>query len=324
MGSPSRAGPNFAYNPPLGTDMTSRSSPLLLALACAGALQSSPAAAADPDADAKAAADLDAALAGLSTPAIGPEQRKLLARYAQGDFCYCGCPHTVASCLLGHHACKHAARQARLAAAVAGSAGATVEAIRDFVTRYYASFDRRARIDLAAYGPPLGDERAPVTLVEYSDFTCPFCQSFRPALEAFVAAHPGRVKLYFKPFPIESHPGALDAAIAAEWGRKQGAFWKLHDALFSLPAHDLDSMADAAEELGLDASDLRDAVTSRRFEKQVRASQSEGRLADVHGTPTLYMNGRLLSLPANDSTWLEFTLEDEEEWIRNKGKWDRD
>jgi len=307
--------------------MTTRPFALLLALASAAALRPEPAGAAtpaSPPADAKAAADLDAALAGLSLEGVGPEQRKLVAQYAQGDFCYCGCPHTVASCLLTHQTCKHAARQAHLAAGVAGAPGATVDAIRGFVARYYSSFDRRAKLDVAGYGPPLGDERAPITLVEYSDFTCPFCQSFRPTLEAFVAAHAGRVKLYFKPFPIESHPGALDAAIAGEWGRKQGTFWKLHDALFGLSGHGLDAMASAADELGLDASDLRDAVTSRRFEPQVRASQAEASLAGVHATPTVFMNGRLLSLPANDAAWLEFTLEDEEEWMRNKGKWDKD
>jgi protein-disulfide isomerase len=303
-----------------------RSLALLVALASAGAFR--PAAALGADAAAPAAdatpPDLDAALAGLPLEGVGPEARQLLARYAQGDYCYCGCPHTVASCLLSHHACKHAARQTRLAAAVAGAPGATVEAIRGYVAKYYSAFDRRSRIDVAAYGPPLGEEKAPVTLVEYSDFTCPFCQSFRPVLEAFVAAHAGRVKLYFKPYPIESHPGALDAAIAGEWGRRQGAFWNLHDELFSLSGHGLDAMAKAADDLGLDSSDLRDAVTSRRLEPQVRASQTEAELDGVRSTPTLYMNGRLLSLPANNRAWLEFALEDEEEWMRNKGKWDRD
>jgi protein-disulfide isomerase len=304
--------------------MNARALALLLALASAAALQPNRAVAAPQAPDAKAAPDLDAALAGLSLEGIGPEARQLLARYAQGDYCYCGCPHTLASCLLSHHSCKHSARQTRLAAAVAGAPGATVEAVRAFVSRYYSSFDRRLKIDVAAYGPPLGDEKAPVTLVEYSDFTCPFCQSFRPVLEAFVAAHPGRVKLYFKPYPIESHAGALDAAIAGEWGRKQGAFWKLHDQLFDVPDHGLDAMASAADGIGLDASDLRDAVTSRRLEAQVRASQTEASLAGVHSTPTLFMNGRLLSLPANERAWLEFTLEDEEEWMRNRGKWDKE
>jgi protein-disulfide isomerase len=304
--------------------MTSRPAAVALAVLLAAAVLPSDRAAAAPPLDPKAAADLDAALDGLQLEGIGPDARQLLTRYAQGNFCYCGCPHTVASCLLSHHPCKHSARQTRLAAAVAAAPGATVEAIQKYVTGYYSSFDRRTKVEVAGYGPPLGDEKAPIALIEYSDFTCPFCQQLRPALEAFVAAHPGRLKLYFKPFPIESHPGALDAAIAGEWGRQQGAFWKMHDALFDLPGHGLDSMASTAESLGLDASDLRDAVTSRRLEPQVRASQTEAELAGVRATPTLYMNGRQLSLPANTRAWLEFTLEDEEEWIRNKGKWDRD
>ena len=249
-------------------------------------------------------------------------ERQLLARYAQGDFCYCGCPHTVGSCLAKHGACRHAARQVRLAAGVAGAPGATLEAIRGFVAHYYASFDRRARIDLAAFGPPLGEQSAPVTLVEFSDFTCPFCQpsarrwrpSWRPprAGEALLQALPHRVP-----------PGRARRRHAGEWARDQGIFWKFHDAMFDTPGHDLDSLAGAAEELGMDGSDLRDAVTSRRFEPQVRASQTRpagGR--DRHPHP---LHERAAPrLPDYSAAWLEFALQDEEEWIRNKGKWDRD
>ncbi len=225
---------------------------------------------------AKAAADLDAAIDELKLQGVGQEQRKLLVRYAAGDFCYCGCPHTVGNCLLRHKACKHSARQLRLAAGVLAQApSSTPEDIQKFVTQYYMSFDHRAKIALDGFGPPLGDEKAPVTLVEYSDFTCPFCQSFRPVLEAFVAAHAGQVKLYFKPFPIDSHPGAMELAQAGEWGRKQGAFWRFHDLLFS-SAHDLDAIADAAQSIGLDAADLRDALTSNKYEEKVAASRTEG------------------------------------------------
>jgi len=289
---------------------------LLLPSLCVMAAPAAPTEAAD--------SELDAALAGI-LPEVGPEQRKLLARYAQGDFCYCGCPRTAASCLLRHGPCKHSARMLRFAAGVvAAKPNASVEEIQKFVSAYYSSFDRRTKIDLADWGPPLGEEKAPVTLVEYSDFTCPFCQGLRPTLEAFVAAHPGRVKLYFKPYPIESHPGALAAAVAGEWGRKQGVFWKLHDALFSSPAHDLETIAGEAEKLDLDSSDLREAITSRRDEARIRASQAEANLAGVHSTPTLFLNGRLIDLPERTQSWLDFTLEDEEEWMRNKGRWDRD
>ena len=102
---------------------------------------------------------------------------------------------------------------------------------------YYASFDRRARLDPAEFGPPLGNADANVTLVEFSDFTCPFCRQLRPTLEAFVKARAGRVKLFYKPFPIEGHPGALEAAQAGEWARDAGIFWPMHDALFTAADH---------------------------------------------------------------------------------------
>ncbi|HVO20351.1 MAG TPA: thioredoxin domain-containing protein [Anaeromyxobacter sp.] len=298
-----------------------------LLLACRTPQASGPAPAEPPAEPAAASApddDPQAALSGLPLMGLGPAERKLLAEYARGEYCYCGCPHTLSSCLLHHQACKHAARMVGLAAAVAARPGATVDSIRRFVGRYYSSFDRRASIDLAGFGPQLGEAAAPVTLVEYSDFTCPFCQAFRPTLEAFVAAHPGRVKLYFKPFPIESHPGALDAALAGEWAREQGKFWPMHDALFSAPSHDLEALAGVAEALGLDASALRDEVASRRLEARIRKVQDEGRSVGVRGTPTLFMNGRLLDLPENSTTWLEFTLQDEEEWLQNHGGWARD
>jgi protein-disulfide isomerase len=311
---------------------TIRTPALLLALALAGPLLAcrTPAAtAATPDpaepAAAKAASDdPEAALARLPLMGLDPTQRQLLAKYAQEDFCYCGCPHTVSSCLLHHGGCKHSARMMHLAAALASRPGATVESIRGFVGRYYSAFDHRATLEVASYGPPLGEDSAPVSLVEYSDFTCPFCQSFRPALEAFVAAHAGRVKLYFKPFPIESHPGALDAALAAEWARQKGEFWRMHDELFSSSQHDLETMAGLADALGLDPSELREDVTSRRLEARIRATQDEGRAVGVRGTPTLFMNGRLLDLPENNAAWLEFALQYEEEWLQNMGGWARD
>lgn len=271
-----------------------------------------------------AAADVDAALDELKLQGVGQDQRRILARYAAGDFCYCGCPHTLSSCLLRHKACKHSARQLRLAAGVlAVQPASTPDEIQKFVNQYYRSFDRRAKIDLAGFGPPLGEEKAPVTLVEYSDFTCPFCQSFRPVLEAFVKANPGRVKLFFKPFPLESHPGSVEVAMAAEWARQAGAFWRFHDVLFT-SAHDPDAIADAAQSLGLDADDLREALTSRRDEQKVLRSRTEGLENGVRSTPKLFMNGRLLELPNHTAEWLQFALEDEEELSQNHGKWSRD
>ncbi len=301
--------------------MPSRPFALLLTLALA--VVPSPHRAAPPDP--KAAEELDALLDGLKLPAIGPAQRQLLARWASGDYCACGCPHSVGTCLLKHAPCKHSTRMVRLAAGVlAAEPKATQQFVQGYLTQYYASFERRAQLDVKGWGPPLGAEDAPVTLVVFSDFTCPYCKASRPVLEAFVAAHPGRVKLYFKPYPILRHPGALEAAMAAEWARAQGAFWKLHDALFESDAHDLDAIEELAEAAGLDAPELRDALLARTMEARVRASQTEANGVGVRSTPALFLNGRRLELPELSAAWLAFTLEDEEEWIANRGRWARD
>jgi protein-disulfide isomerase len=264
-----------------------------------------------------------ATLPRVAYEGLAPEQQKLVEDFARETFCYCGCPHTLAQCLREHGTCKHAPRMAALAARLA-RAGAKREDIARLVTSYYASFDRRARLDADRFGPPLGDPGAPVTLLEFSDFTCPYCQLVRPALESFVEARKGRVKLVFKPFPIESHEGALEVAQAAEWARDQGLFWPMHDALFSNPgAHAPDALAAIAREVGGDPESLRAALADGRFVPRIRESMAEARAAGIKGTPSLFMNGRPLVLLDLSEEGLERTLQDEEEWTRHRG-WERD
>jgi protein-disulfide isomerase len=255
---------------------------------------------------------------------LSEAQVKVVADWAQETFCYCGCPHTVSECLRGHGGCHHAKRMARLAARLA-EGGAKASDVARLVTDYYASFEarKRARLDVAAFGPPLGDPAAKVTLVEFSDFTCPYCQLFRPMLEKFAEERPGRVKLVFKPFPIESHPGALEAAQVAEWGREQDIFWPLHDRIFGAPHASLEAVGDWARELGKDPASLEPAMASGRLLEKVRASQAEARAAGLRGTPTLYFDGRRLAVPDLSEWMLEFTLQDEEEWLEHGG-WSRD
>ncbi len=266
---------------------------------------------------------VDEALPGVDLSELAPEQREAVLAWAKSDFCYCGCPHTVAQCLGGHRTCRHAPRMARLAVRLARS-GAKREEIAKALGAYYASFDRRAKLDVAGFGPPLGDPSAKVAIVEFSDFTCPYCRLVRPTLEAFVKARPGRVKLFYKPYPIESHPGALDAAQAGEWARDKGLFWPMHDAIFGDPsARSPDALAELARGVGGEPDDLRAALSDGRWVAKVRASQEEAKKAGITGTPTLFMNGRTLVLGEVSDEGLELSLEDEEEWVKHGG-WERD
>jgi protein-disulfide isomerase len=262
---------------------------------------------------------------GVDLAELTAAQRDVAARVARDEFCYCGCPHTLAQCLRTHKQCKHAPRMAALVARLAGAGLQAGEILRQ-IAAYYGSFEkgRRARLDVASYGPPLGPEQAPVAIVEFSDFTCPFCQLLKPELDRFVKERPSRVKLYYKPFPIQGHARALEAAIAAEWAREAGLFWRMYDALFAHP-HQLsdEELADRAEELGGDPTALRAALESSRIRQRVTSSQAEARSAGLQGTPTLFFNGRRYLLTDLSPAGLEFTLEDEEEWVKGGG-WARD
>lgn len=264
-------------------------------------------------------------LKGIDLSALTSGQREVVADWARGAFPYCGAPETVAAALQRGSSCRHAPRMARLAVRLA-AAGLDRAKLTRAIVDYYSSFDaaRRAKLDLQGFGPPLGDAGAPVAIVEFSDFTCPFCQMLRPALEKFVADRPGRVRLQFKPYPLESHANALEAAQAAEWARDRGAFWRMHDTLFDNPyAYDPESLVSFAQQLGLDGADLDAALKSGKYVPKIRGSMAEARAAGLTGTPTLFFNGRMLRETSFAEPDLEFTLQDEEEWVHNGG-WIRD
>jgi protein-disulfide isomerase len=267
------------------------------------------------------APDLSRIAPGVPVDALTPAQREVLASVLEDEFCYCGCPHTLSGCLREHKDCHHAPRMAALAARLVRG-GLTGPEVLKVLTGYYGSFEKtkRATFDVTDFGPPLGDPSAPVTLVEFSDFTCPYCQMIRPRLEAFVKRNAKRVKLYYKPFPLPGHPHAPEAAQAAEWARSKGQFWPMHDLLFENPHRlSVDDLAGYAEKLGLDGADLRKTVETNRFGEKIAAAQREARAAGLTGTPTLYFNGRRFALPDHSEDALTFTLEDEEEFQKNGG-----
>jgi protein-disulfide isomerase len=140
----------------------------------------------------------------------------------------------------------------------------------------------------------LGNPEAPVTLVEYGDYECPYCGAAAPVLRRVVEESEGQVRLVFRNFPLPSvHPFALTAALAAEAAGAQGAFWPMHELIFRRQ-HRLDDAAlrAYAEELGLDGS-LVVGEPAQAFADKVEADFEAGLDAGVGGTPTVFIDGRL-------------------------------
>jgi protein-disulfide isomerase len=142
----------------------------------------------------------------------------------------------------------------------------------------------------------LGNPEAPVTVIEYGDFECPYCAAAAPVLKQLVEESDGRVRLVFRHFPLAgNHPHALTAALAAEAAGAQGAFWPMHDLLFARQDRLSDVALQAyAEELGLDGA-LVVGESAQQFAAKVAADFEQGLADEVAGTPTVVVDGELFS-----------------------------
>lgn len=138
-----------------------------------------------------------------------------------------------------------------------------------------------------------GPDDAPVTLVEYGDFECPYCGMAYPIVKALQKKLGPRLRLVYRNFPLrESHPHAQHAAEAAEAAGAQGKFWQMHDALFE-HQHALDdrSLLGYADELGLDTDRMARELEEGIHAKRVRGDFRNGVRSGVNGTPTFFVNG---------------------------------
>jgi protein-disulfide isomerase len=138
-----------------------------------------------------------------------------------------------------------------------------------------------------------GPAAAPVTIFEWSDYECPFCQRAQDVLQRLQGEFPDTLRFVFKDFPLRSHPNALPAALAARCAGAQSRYWEYHDLLFvGQPDLARDHLLGYARRLGLDASAFTECLDSGRYRDAVLAEQREGREAGVRATPTFFINQR--------------------------------
>lgn len=154
----------------------------------------------------------------------------------------------------------------------------------------------RYEVAIAAHDPSRGPANAPVTIIEFSEYQCPFCARVTPTLKAIEQKYAGKVRFVFKDFPLQNHQQAPKAAEAAHCAGDQGKYWELHDRLFAnqqlLQVPELKKHAAA---VGLDQAAFDQCLDSGKHTENVQADIEQGSQMGVGSTPTLYINGRLVT-----------------------------
>jgi len=153
---------------------------------------------------------------------------------------------------------------------------------------------RREQVDAA--GPERGPSNAPVTIVEFADFQCPYCGRLAPVLKQLLTTYPTQVRLIYRYYPLATiHPHAQQAAEAAVCASNQSKFWQMHDTLFAEQSSlDLAALKDKAARLGLDAKQFDDCLSSGAGAGVIAADVAAGENLGIEATPATFVNGRFV------------------------------
>ncbi len=159
------------------------------------------------------------------------------------------------------------------------------------------------RVAVGVDGPTRGAANAPVTIVEFEDFQCPFCKSSQRILDQVLLRYKDKVRLVHRDYPLPSlHPASWKAHEAGRCAAERGKFWEYRELLYkNPPATSTEQLISYASQLGLDASDFRNCVDSGKFKAAVQKDEDEANRLGVQATPTFFVNGQFLAGAQSES-----------------------
>ena len=240
-------------------------------------------------------------LPGVDFGGLTPKAKANVLGILRDHGCVCGCGFKLAECRVDDPGCAYSTNLAAVAVAAAKAGKSDTEIVAAINGSKWAQgppqqsnqlLDPAVKIPVSG-APVLGPSSAKVTVVEFSDFQCPYCAGVVEQVRQLLRAYPTQIKLIFKQFPLETHPQADLAAAAAVAAHKQGKFWQLHDAMF---AHQEDLSRKAifvlAQSAGLDMKRFEDDIDSTETRETVVRDVQDGNQANVEGTPTFFINGQ--------------------------------
>jgi protein-disulfide isomerase len=239
-------------------------------------------------------------LPGISWAGLSPDQ-KLAALNAMRSFdCTCGCNMKVAQCRVQDPPCGHSSALAAMAVVAAKQGKSEAEILQALEASNLAKAAKQRNrilldpVEIPIAGAPFkGPAKAKVTIVEFSDFQCPYCVVAVGKLNDLLQAYPRDVRLVFKQFPLEIHSNAAVAAAAALAAQRQGSFWPLHDKMYAeFRRLNRANILEWAKELGLNPIRFQADMDSATTQQAIQRDLDDGLRAGVEGTPTVFVNGK--------------------------------
>lgn len=232
---------------------------------------------------------------GIDFSGLSAQQKATVLKLLRDQPCSCGCGMKLAECRIVDPKCDYSNGMAKIIIDAVKQGKSADEALQAAISSKWGPrkiLDDPVKIPVAG-APVTGPADAPLTIIEFSDFQCPYCAAAVPQIREVLKAYPAQVKLIFKQFPLEEHAQADLAATAAVAAQKQGKFWPMHDALF---AHSEDlsrrSILSLAKEIGLDVNKLESDMDTTAIREIVNRDVQDGTDANVQGTPTIFIDGQ--------------------------------
>jgi protein-disulfide isomerase len=234
----------------------------------------------------------DVTLAGVDTSAFTSREKGEWSGLVSDLLAPCpDQPVSLAQCVKESRACRACTPAARFLVDQVKQGRTRTQAEAAYRARF--SPDKIKNIEIGD-SPAKGAPDAPVVIVEWADFECPFCGAVKPVLDNTFDKYPGKVRMVFKHFPLPMHQNAEKAARSAVAAQRQGKFWEMHSELFAnQQTLDPASIERMAQKIGLNPEQFKKDRDSEATADVVARDRKQGEGLDIQGTPSIFINGRL-------------------------------
>jgi protein-disulfide isomerase len=258
-------------------------------------------------------------LPGFDFSRLSTAAKKELVLVLTDEFDACGRPLTLMASLKKGDACKHTKRLVGYAAFQASEGTAATE-ILNGLAKYNQTFSGKRTKLTVDERQCVGPKDAKVTMVEFSDFECPYCNAARPMVDEIIKSRP-QVRVCFALFPLAMHPNSTLAGQAALFARDQGKFLTMSNALFDNQLALSEGMIrQLVKKVGLDEKAFGKAVAEKKYLDELNASKEAGKAGGVDSTPSVFVNGRKITLVFSLETML-LSVDDELDWVSGNLSW---